>query len=82
MQNARKLKDWLVVWCFGASFHLNETTRFKQNNAVSCGFQKKKEKNETVSFWGGTVSSSSSPRRAAGEEKFCFLPLVSSSHVP
>jgi hypothetical protein len=35
---------------FGASFHLNETTRFKQNNAVSCGFQKKKEKNETVSF--------------------------------
>jgi hypothetical protein len=46
MQNARKLKDRLVVWRFGASFHLNETARFKQNNAVSCGFQKKKKEEE------------------------------------
>jgi hypothetical protein len=36
MQNARKLKDWLEIWRFGVSFQLNETTRFKQNDAVSC----------------------------------------------
>jgi hypothetical protein len=36
MQNARKLKDWLEIWRFGASFHLNETARFKKNDDVSC----------------------------------------------
>jgi len=79
MQNARKRKDWREIWHFGASFHLNETARFGKNDVVSC--VEKKEEDETVPFWGGTVSSSSSPGRAAEEEKFCFLPLVSSSHV-
>ena len=35
-------------------------------------FTKKKGGDETVPFWGGTVSSSSSPGRAAGEEKVSF----------
>ena len=74
MKNARKLKDWLVIGHFGASFHLNETMYFKQNDAVSCVFFKKK-RDETMSFWDGTVSSSSSPGCVVGEEKlFCFLP--------
>ena len=47
MQNARKLKDWLEIWRFGASFHLNETARFKQNDDVSCVWKKK---DETVPF--------------------------------
>jgi len=49
MQNELKLKDWLEIWRFGANFHLNETARFKQNDAISCGFQKKK-RDEMVSF--------------------------------
>jgi len=43
MQNTLKLKDWLEIWRFGANFHLNETTRFKQNDVVSCDFQKKRK---------------------------------------
>ena len=35
-------------------------------------FKKKEGGDETVSFWGGTVSSSSSPGRVAGEEKVLF----------
>jgi len=80
--NCKMRANWRID-----SFHLNETVRFRQNDAVSCGFKKKrkkKEREETVSFWGGTVSSSSSPGHAAGKETlFCFLLFVSSfpSHV-
>jgi hypothetical protein len=51
MQNARKLEDWLEIWRFGASFHLNETKRFGQNDAVPCILKKKqRERDETVPF--------------------------------
>jgi hypothetical protein len=58
-----------------------KTARFGKNNVVSCILHlKKKRENETVSFLGGTISSSSSsPGRTTGEEKKNFLPLVSSS---
>ena len=49
---------------------------FKRFHALS---QKKKGGNKTVPFLGGTVSPSSSPGHATGEEKFLFFSLVSSS---
>jgi len=85
MKNAHKLKDWLVVWRFGAIFHLNERACFKQNDAVSCGFKKKQKKERR----NGAVLRRHCfffffPRTCSrGRDVFCFLLFVSSfpSHV-
>jgi len=51
-QNAKRaqiegLTCSLALW---RHFHLNETARFRQNDAVSCISKKKKRKNKTVPF--------------------------------
>jgi hypothetical protein len=52
---------------------------FPKYNAVSCIFQNKKKINKIVSFLDHTISPSSSPGHATGEEKFLFFSLVSPS---
>jgi len=49
---------------------LSETTRFVQNDAVSCFLKKKKAKQCRL---GDTVPLSSSPGRAAGEDRNCCI---------
>ena len=50
MQNVCKLKDWFEIWRFGANLHLNETSHFKQNDAISWVFKKKKKETKRCCF--------------------------------
>jgi len=57
---------------------LNETTRFVQNDTVSCFFKQKEEEKQNNVVLSDTVPPSSSPGHAAGEENnFCFFLLYS-----
>ena len=56
--------------CFGAIFYLNETTRFIQNDTVSC---KKKEQNSVV--LSDTVPPPLSQDVQQGKINFCFFLL-------
>jgi len=73
MQNAHKRKDWLKIWHFGASFHLNETTYFGKNEVISCIFKKKREEKWNSAVLDGTIPPPLSSGHAISEEKFLFF---------
>jgi hypothetical protein len=76
MQNARKRKDWLKIWHFGANFHLNEMVCFWGKWHRFMHFQKKKKQREekrNSAVLDGTVPPSSSPGHATREDKFLFF---------